>query len=95
MEELIRIIQQDPELWEIVDNAKHPDQEPMEFFESVGAMLAIEFEELHRTDLRDKLAGLFGGLPKKAYVMAPHLLHIALEMFLLKASMDEKSIKDY
>ena len=95
MEELLRMIQQDPELWEIVDNAKHPDQEPMEFFESVGAMLAIEFEELHRTDLRDKLAGLFGGLPKKAYVMAPHLLHIALEMFLLKASMDEKSIKDY
>ena len=45
------MIQQDPELWEIVDNAKHPDQEPMEFFESVGAMLAIEFEELHRTDL--------------------------------------------
>ena len=95
MEELLRMIQQDPELWEIVDNAKHPDQEPMEFFESVGAMLAIEFEELHRTDLRDKLAGLFGGLPKKAYVMAPHLLHIALEMFLLKASMDEKSIKEY
>ena len=58
-------------------------------------MLAIEFEELHRTDFRDKLAGLFGGLPKKAYVMAPHLLHIALEMFLLKASMDEKSIKEY
>ena len=89
------MIQQDPELWEIVENAKHPDQEPMEFFESVGAMLAIEFEELHRTDLRDKLAGLFGGLPKKAYVMAPHLLHIALEIFLLKASMDEKSIKEY
>ena len=95
MEELIKMIQQDPELWDIVENAKHPDQEPMEFFESVGAMLAIEFEELHRTDLRDKLAGLFGGLPKKEYVMAPHLLHIALEMFLLKASMDEKSIRDY
>ena len=95
MEELLKMIQQDPELWDIVENAKHPDQEPMEFFESVGAMLAIEFEELHRTDLRDKLAGLFGGLPKKAYVMAPHLLHIALEMFLLKASMDEKSIRDY
>jgi hypothetical protein len=95
MEELLKIIQQDPELWEIVENAKHPDQEPMEFFESVGAMLAIEFEELHRSDLKDKLAGLFGGLPKKAYVMAPHLLHIALEMFLLKASMDEKSIKEY
>ena len=95
MEELLKMIQQDPELWEIVDNAKHPDQEPMEFFENVGAMLAIEFEELHRTDLKDKLAGLFGGLPKKAYVMAPHLLHIALEIFLLKASMDEKSIKEY
>ena len=95
MEELIKMIQQDPELWEIVENAKHPDQEPMEFFESVGAMLALEFEELHRTDLKDKLAGLFGGLPKKAYVMSSHLLHIALEIFLLKASMDEKSIKDY
>ena len=95
MEELIKMIQQDPELWDIVENAKHPDQEPMEFFESVGAMLAIEFEELHRTDLRDKLAGLFGGLPKKAYVMAPYLLHIALEMFLLKASINEKTIKEY
>ena len=31
MEELIKMIQQDPELWEIVENAKHPDQEPMEF----------------------------------------------------------------
>ena len=84
-----------PELWEIVENAKHPDQEPMEFFESVSKMLALEFEDLHRTDLKDKLAGLFGGLPKKAYLMAPYLLHIALDMFLLKASMDEKSIKDY
>ena len=48
MEELIKMIQQDQQLWEIVENAKHPDQEPMEFFESVAAMLAIEFEELHR-----------------------------------------------
>ena len=95
MEELLKMIQNDQELWEIVEKAKHPDQTEMEFFESVSAMLALEFEEMHRTDLKDKLAGLFGGLPKKAYVMAPHLLHIALEMFLLKASMDEKSIKDY
>jgi|TARA_B100000524_G_C23335134_1_gene256172 hypothetical protein len=95
MEELIRIIQQDPELWEIVENLKHPDQEPMEFFESVANMFALEFEELHRTDLRDKLAGLFGGLPKKAYIMVPYILHIALDMFLLKASMDEESIKEY
>ena len=95
MEELLKLIQQDPELWDVVENAKHPDQSEMEFFESVAAMLALEFEELHRTDLRDKLAGLFGGLPKKAYVMAPHLLHIALEMFLLKASINEKTIKEY
>ena len=95
MEELLKMIQNDQELWEIVETAKHPDQTEMEFFESVSNMLALEFEEMHRTDLKDKLAGLFGGLPKKAYVMAPHLLHIALEMFLLKASMDEKSIKDY
>ena len=85
MEELIRIIQQDPELWEIVENLKHPD----------ANMFALEFEELHRTDLRDKLAGLFGGLPKKAYIMVPYILHIALDMFLLKASMDEESIKEY
>ena len=55
MEELIKIIQQDPELWEIVENLKHPDQEPMEFFESVANMFALEFEELHRTDLEISL----------------------------------------
>tara|TARA_R100000149_G_C5815676_1_gene97091 strand:+ start:418 stop:705 length:288 start_codon:yes stop_codon:yes gene_type:complete len=95
MEELIRIIQQDQQLWDIVENLKHPDQDAQEFFESVAKMFALEFEELHKTDLKDKLAGLFGGLPKKAYVMVPHLLHIALEMFLMKASMDEQAIKDY
>ena len=88
------MIQQDPELWEIVDNAKHPDQEPDEFFEGVAAMLAVEFEELHRTDLRDKLSALFGGLPKKAYIMVPYILHIALDMFLLKAIPDAESIRD-
>ena len=88
------MIQQDPELWEIVDNAKHPDQEPDEFFENVAAMLAVEFEELHRTDLRDKLSALFGGLPKKAYIMVPYILHIALDMFLLKAIPDAESIRD-
>ena len=31
------MIQQDPELWEIVDNAQHPDQEPLEFFEGPPA----------------------------------------------------------
>ena len=81
MEDLIKIIQQDPELWEIGENLKHPDQEPMEFFESVANMFALEFEELHRTDLRDKLAGLFGGLPKKAYIMVPYILHIACLLY--------------
>ena len=95
MEELLKIIQQDPELWEMVEQLKHQDEDPMEFFTNVANMFAIEFEELHRTDLRDKLAGLFGGLPKKAYIMVPYILHIALDMFLLKASMDEESIKDY
>ena len=36
MEELLRIIQQDPELWELVEQLKHQDQEPMEFFENVA-----------------------------------------------------------
>ena len=94
MEELLKIIQQDPELWEIVENLKHPDQDIMEFFESVAKMFALEFEELHRTDLRDKLAGLFGGLPKKAYIMVPYILHIALDMFLLKAIPNAESIRD-
>ena len=93
MEELIRIIQQDPEWWEIVENLKHPDQEPIEFFESVANMFALEFEELHRTDLRDKLAGLFGGLPKKAYIMVPYVCHIALDIFLLKSIPNQESIR--
>ena len=95
MEELLKIIQQDPELWEIVEQLKHNDESLEDFFTNVAKMYAVEFEELHRTDLRDKLAGLFGGLPKKAYIMVPYILHIALDMFLLKASMDEESIKDY
>ena len=65
MEELLKIIQQDPELWEMVEQLKHQDEDPMEFFTNVANMFAVEFEELHRTDLRDKLSALFGGLPKK------------------------------
>ena len=94
MEELMQIIQQDPELWELVEQLKHQDQEPMEFFENVANMFAIEFEELHRTDLKDKLSALFGGLPEKSYIMVPYILHIALDMFLLKAIPDAESIRD-
>ena len=57
-------------------------------------MFAVEFEELHRTDLRDKLSALFGGLPKKSYIMVPYILHIALDMFLLKAIPNAESIRD-
>ena len=59
-------------------------------------MFAVEFEELHRTDLRDKLSALFGGLPKSflSYIMVPYILHIALDMFLLKAIPNAESIRD-
>jgi hypothetical protein len=57
-------------------------------------MYAVEFEELHRTDLTDKLSALFGGLPKKAYIMVPAILHVALDMFILKAIPNAESIRD-
>ena len=41
MEELIRIVQNDPELWELVEQLKHQDQEHMEFFENVANMFAV------------------------------------------------------
>ena len=69
MEELLHLIQTDPELWEIVEQLKSQDQEPEDFFLNVAAMLAVEFEELRRTDLNDKLAALFGGLPEPAFKM--------------------------
>ena len=94
MEELLRIIQQDPELWELVEQLKHQDQEPMEFFENVANMFAVEFEELHRTDLSDKLNALFGGLPEPAFKMVPLLVHIALDIFLMRAIPDRDAIKD-
>ena len=56
-------------------------------------MLAVEFQELHRTDLRDKLSAPFGGSPEKAYIMVPYVCHIALDIFLLKAIPNQESIK--
>ena len=94
MEELIKKIQQDPELWEIVEQLKHNADSLEDFFTNVANMFAVEFEELHRTDLRDKLSALFGGLPKKSYIMVPAILHIALDMFLLKAIPNAESIRD-
>ncbi len=49
-------------------------------------MFAIEFEELHRSDLNDKLESFFGGLPPKAMSMAPLLLHIALDLFIMRST---------
>ena len=93
MEELLKLIQTDPELWEIVEQLKHQDEEPMDFFLNVANMLAVEFEDLHRTDLSDKLAALFGGLPEPAFKMVPHLVHVALDMYLMRRIPDHKAIK--
>ena len=94
MEELLRLIQSDPELWEIVEQLKHQDEDLDDFLLSVAQMLSVEFEEMHRTDLSDKLSALFGGLPQKAFVMVPLFLHIALDMFLMRAIPDPQSIRD-
>ncbi len=94
MEELLKLIQSDPALWEIVEQLKSPDEEPTDFFLNVANMLSVEFEELHRTDLSDKLNALFGGLPEPAFKMVPLLVHIALDIFLMRAIPNKDAIKD-
>jgi hypothetical protein len=94
VEELIFMIQQDPELWEIVDQLKHQDDDLTDFILNVSQMLSIEFEEMHRTDLNDKLSALFGGLPQHAFKMVPLFMHIALDIFILRAIPDHSSIRD-
>lgn len=94
MEELIHLIQGDQELWEIVEKLKHQDEDLDDFILSLAQMLSLEFNELHRTDLSDKLSALFGGLPPTAFRMAPLLLHIALDIFLMRSIPDHNSIKD-
>jgi len=93
LEDLIYLIQSEPELWEIVENLKHQDEDMSDFILSVANMLALEFEELHRTDLSDKLSALFGGLPEKAFMMVPLFLHIALDIFLMKAIPSRDAIR--
>ncbi len=94
VEELLKLIQTNPKLWDLVEQLKHQDQEPDEFFLSVAKMLAVEFEELHKTDLKDKLAALFGPLPPESYVMVPLLCHVALDIFLMQAIPNQESIRD-
>ncbi len=88
------LIQRDPALYEIVEQLKHHDEDITDFVLSVAKMLSIEFEELHRTDLSDKLAALFGGLPEKSYVMVPLFLHIALDIFLMRAIPNHDALRD-
>ena len=86
MEELLQMIQRDQELWDLVEQLKHQDEEPSDFILNVALMFAVEFEDLHRTDLNDKLDALFGGLPAKAFEMVPLFLHIALDIFMMRAT---------
>jgi len=94
MEELIALIQSDPELWNIVEQLKHQDEELDDFLLSVASMLSIEFDELHKTDLSEKLAALFGGLPEAAFRMAPLILHVALDLFLFRAIPNRSALGD-
>jgi hypothetical protein len=94
MNELIEMIQTDQELWEIVEHLKQVDESLEDFILSVSQMLSIEFDALHQTDLSDKLSALFGGLPPKAFNMAPLMLHIALELFLMRSIPDHSAVRD-
>jgi len=94
MVELIGMIQGDPVLWEVIEQLKHQDEDLDDFILNIAQMLSVEFEEMHRTDLSDKLSALFGGLPPQAFKMAPLFLHIALDLFLMRAVPDHASIKD-
>jgi hypothetical protein len=94
MEELIKLIQSDGELWTIVEQLKHPDEDLDDFILSISQMLSAEFEELHRTDLSEKLSALFGGLPPAAFKMAPLFLHIALDLFLLRSIPNRDALED-
>jgi hypothetical protein len=82
MNELILMIQQDPELWEIVERLKNQDEDLEDFILGIAQMFAVEFQELDRSDLDDKLDSLFGGLPAKIKILAPQFLHIALDLYM-------------
>jgi hypothetical protein len=94
MEELIKMIQSDQELWDIVEHLKHQDEELEDFLLSIATMLSIEFDELHKSDLSEKLGALFGGLPPSAFRMVPLLLHMALDIFLFRAIPNRDAIKE-
>jgi len=84
----------DEELWNIVEQLKHPDESLEDFILSIAQMLSVEFQELHRTDLSEKLSALFGGLPPAAFKMAPLFLHIALDLFLMRSIPNREALED-
>mgnify|MGYP003135608054 FL=1 len=84
MNELIQMIQSDPELWELVERLKNQDEDLEDFLLGLAQMFAVEYRELERSDLNDKLESFFGGLPQKALSMAPSLLHIALDIYIMQ-----------
>ena len=82
MEELMNMIQQDPELWDLIEKIKDEDASLEFFLDDLAEMFAIEFRIMDTSDLDDKLDQLFGGLPRKAMVLVLPLLHVALEKYL-------------
>ena len=84
MNELIQMIQSDPELWELIERLKNQDEGLEDFLLGLAQMFAVEFRELERSDLNDKLESFFGGLPQKSLSMAPSLLHIALDIYIMQ-----------
>ena len=51
MNELIQMIQTDPELWELIERLKNQDEELEDFLLGLAQMFAVEFRELERSDL--------------------------------------------
>ena len=49
------MIQQDPELWELIEKIKDQDSTLEFFLDDVAEMFAIEFRTLDTSDLDDKL----------------------------------------
>ena len=76
------MIQQDPELWELIEKIKDQDISLESFLDDVAEMFAIEFRVLDTSYLDDKLDQLFGGLPPKAMMLVLPLLHVSLEKYI-------------
>jgi|TARA_R100000329_G_scaffold429_1_gene946 hypothetical protein len=82
MDDLIMMIQKDPELWDLIERIKDQDTTLEFFLDDIAEMFAVEFKVLDTSDLDDKLDQLFGGLPRKAMVLVLPLLHVSLEKYI-------------